>query len=77
MRTPRLTAAQFKFLDAWVPTQRHWMQASGCAIGAVASTRRERRTLAALIRNGFVAENGQATDAGMRAYDRKVARISA
>jgi len=64
-------------MESWVPTQRHWLKAAGCAIGAVARTRREERTLRSLVQKGFAAEDGQITEAGLAVYDRRVARISA
>ncbi|WP_156928597.1 hypothetical protein [Bradyrhizobium sp. th.b2] len=53
------------------------MKQSDIPIGAVAKTRRERRTLEALIRKGFADGHGQVTEFGLAVYDARVKRLSA
>lgn len=77
MRTPRLTRPQLRFMDAWVPTQKHWMEKAGWFIGATAATRREQRSLDALLRKGFITWDGQFTEVGLAAYERKISRLRA
>ena len=77
MRTPRLSRAQFRFMELWVPAQKHWRESAGFTIGAVAATKREQRSLDALIRKGFAAEDGQITAAGLASYERKIKRLRA
>lgn len=77
MPRPRLTKAQIKFMDQWVPAQKNWMAKAGWFIGAVAATGREQLSLNALIRKGFAGEDGQFTEAGVAAYERKISRLRA
>ena len=77
MPRPRLSKAQFKFMELWVPTQKHWRETAGCAIGATAATKREQISLNALIRKGFAAEDGQITEAGLVRFERKIKRLRA
>jgi hypothetical protein len=77
MRTPRLSKAQFRFMELWVPSQKHWREKAGFTIGAVAGTKLEERSLKALIRKGFAAEDGQFTEAGLASYARKISRLRA
>ena len=77
MRKPRLSKAQLKFMDLWVPAQKNWMAKAGWFIGAVAATGREQISLNALIRKGYAGEDGQFTDAGVAAYERKILHLRA
>ncbi|MEY9147488.1 hypothetical protein [Bradyrhizobium sp. USDA 3262] len=77
MPRPRLSKAQFRFMEQWVPTQKHWRETAGFTIGAVAATKREQVSLNALIRKGFAAVDGQFTEAGLSFYRRKIKRLAA
>lgn len=77
MPAPRLSRAQFRFMELWVPAQKHWRESAGFMIGAVAATKREQRSLNALIRKGFATEDGQITKAGLFRYERKIKRLRA
>ncbi|MCW2077882.1 UNVERIFIED_ORG: hypothetical protein M2193_000057 [Bradyrhizobium japonicum] len=77
MARPRLSKAQRKFMDLWVPAQKYWRDRGGWDIGSVAATKLERISLIALVRKGFAAADGQFTDAGLAAYERKKGRPAA
>jgi hypothetical protein len=64
-------------MERWVPTQKHWREKAGFTIGVVAATKREERSLKALIRKGFAAEDGQFTEDGVASYERKISRLRA
>jgi hypothetical protein len=64
-------------MDAWVPTQKHWMEKAGWFIGVTAATKREQRSLDALNRKGFISLDGEFTKEGLAAYERKISRLRA
>jgi hypothetical protein len=72
-----LSRAQVRFMDRWVPAQKHWMETAGFTIGAVAETGREKKSLDALVRHGFAEPDGQFTPTGLAAYQKRVKRLSA
>lgn len=66
----RLSSAQMRYLDSWVPAQLQWLK-GGFVLGS-APERRHRRTLNALIRKDVLNPDGQITDTGLSAYQRAV-----
>lgn len=70
----RLSKAQIKFLDRWVPTQLHWAQTADFPIGSVPDTG-ERKTFAALVVKEVLDQSGQITQRGLQAWKKATRQL--
>ncbi|SHH03348.1 hypothetical protein [Bradyrhizobium erythrophlei] len=68
-----MSKAQVRVMDEHAPAYLAWVEALGHAVGIKVQPW-QRRTIEAMIRSGFLTEDGQVTEGGKQAWIRAITR---
>lgn len=68
-----MSTAQVRFMDEHAPAYLAWLEAVGHAVG-IKIEPWQRRTVEAMIRSGFLTEDGHVTEQGKKAWIKAISR---
>jgi hypothetical protein len=68
-----MTNAQVRFMDEHAPSYLAWLEAVGHAVG-IKLEPWQRRTVEAMIRNGFLTQEGHVTEEGKQRWIRAISK---